>query len=847
MLRIHHFSFAFVVCALLSVLALSSGPAKADRLDAGARHSCAIGVGGTVKCWGRNYYGQLGNGTTSFSTVPTDVVGITGATAVTAGAGHSCAIVADGAVKCWGYNGGGSLGDGTTTDRLTPVRVVGIGDVTAIAAGGNHTCAIIRGGAVYCWGGMFSLGNGTADSSAVPVAVSGIGDASAIVAGYSHTCAVVGTGTVKCWGYDVFDEYETSVPQVVPDIDGVTSISSAGYEVCALLAHGSMICWRHSNYEVPIEPTPVSGITEAVVHTPGCAVLSGGTVKCWYGYGVISDSPNENEDIEPFDVPGARGAIALSASFSHVCARFPDNSIRCWGYAGYLGNGVDSRRDVPVVVTGVDDAVGVVEVGSWLSSAAYVPPDSCALLADGAVTCWGLDRRGNSAMPELRSVSGLSDVTALSSGWFGLCAITGSGAVDCRGTLDIDAGFERVPELDDARILAVGDAHACAIVDGGSVRCWGRDSAGQLGNGYDDNDFSDVPLNVVGIDDAIDLALGWQDSCAVTNAGKLKCWGTRILGGFTDYEPREIAAVSSAVAVATSMYWSCVVIEDGTVGCNNSQTPFAAIPGIQGAVDVALGTFDGCALVNDGTVVCWPMDRGYLDGEDGPVPQPVFGITGATAISAKQFTTCAVVDGGVRCWGAKDYGILGDGSSTAFSVPQPVLGTPFSRTTDLQVFAETGALSNASISPFSVQVNRSAAAQGGTVHLTATVSPALVDPVWNCVATGLADCPIPNGVAGNLDLEFALPPSGDVLFRLLATIDASRGATAAVSAHLEDAGSTNAFPAIDRDLALPVVGGVDDGDRRRFPGACSGTDSPRHAGCEAARVNRSILQHHGRR
>src|SRR5690606_4475518 len=209
MLRIPRIGVALVAYASWAASMLAPVPVQADMLDTGSAHTCAIGAGGTIKCWGRNFYGGLGNGTMVDSMVPTDVAGITGATAVAAGVYHSCAIVAGGQVKCWGRNDSGQLGDGTTNDRLTPVRVVGIGEATAIAAGGSHTCAIIRGGAVHCWGGTYSLGNGTPDSSPVPVAVSGIHDASAIAAGVGFTCAIVGTGTVKCWGYYVFDEDET--------------------------------------------------------------------------------------------------------------------------------------------------------------------------------------------------------------------------------------------------------------------------------------------------------------------------------------------------------------------------------------------------------------------------------------------------------------------------------------------------------------------------------------------------------------------------------------------------------------------------------------------------------------
>jgi alpha-tubulin suppressor-like RCC1 family protein len=172
-------------------------------IAAGEFHTCTLSEDGSVRCWGDNRRGQLGDGTRTFRPSPV-LVSVTGVSAITAGYYHTCALLSTGAVRCWGENTTGQVGDGTTTDRPNPVMPAGLDrDVAAIDAGGLHTCALLTSGAALCWGDNRSgqLGDGTSAIRTAPTTVSGLSRGVAqISGGDSHSCALLAAGSVRCWG-----------------------------------------------------------------------------------------------------------------------------------------------------------------------------------------------------------------------------------------------------------------------------------------------------------------------------------------------------------------------------------------------------------------------------------------------------------------------------------------------------------------------------------------------------------------------------------------------------------------------------------------------------------------------
>ncbi len=344
-------------------------------LDAGNHHTCAVLGDQTVRCWGYNSNGRLGDGTTTNRLTPTAVPGLTGVTQVSAGANHTCARLSTGDLRCWGLNATGQLGDGTTTGRLTPTAVPGLTGVATVSAGEYHTCALMQDGTARCWGSgeRGQLGNNGTANSLVPVTVQDLSNAVQLEAGSEHTCARLGNHTMKCWGFGVYGQLGdgANVNRLVPVLVVLEGVDMAGfstgrYHTCAITSDSNVYCWGYnssgqlgtggtSSYNLPVLVSsvyPAVSLSAGGVHT--CAVLADGTGRCW-GYNNHGQLGNNStvDSTSPVTVEGLAGAWRVTVGFDHSCAVGTTGQIAwCWGYnfAGQLGdNSVTSRR-TPVAV-----------------------------------------------------------------------------------------------------------------------------------------------------------------------------------------------------------------------------------------------------------------------------------------------------------------------------------------------------------------------------------------------------------------------------------------------------------------------------------------------------------------
>lgn len=367
----------------------------ATMVSSGDFHACATPGDGTVKCWGLNSSGQLGNDSTINSLKPVAVVGISTATQVSAGGRHSCALLSDSTVVCWGNNSSGQLGNSTTTSSRTPVQVTGLTSVAAISAGEDHTCAVLTDGTVKCWGFNSSgqLGNGSTSNSSVPVNITGLlSSVTALSAGGSHTCAVLSNGRVECWGANLFGQLGnsnlpigSSTPVLVSNIFNAAGVAAGANHTCSNLTDGRVLCWGDDSSgqagvfwtgiigffittvsapSTAVSITNVSSVSAGSAHT--CATLSNGTVECWgdnsagqLGNGtIIGFTPPgglagpPNTTIIPVFANGISSATMADVGFFFSCARVSSGNLLCWGNnnSGQLGNGTTISTTIPANV-----------------------------------------------------------------------------------------------------------------------------------------------------------------------------------------------------------------------------------------------------------------------------------------------------------------------------------------------------------------------------------------------------------------------------------------------------------------------------------------------------------------
>jgi alpha-tubulin suppressor-like RCC1 family protein len=396
----------------------------------------------------------------------------------------------------------------------------------------------------------------------------------------------------------------------------------------------------------------------------------------------------------------------LASGGDHSCAIVRDGYVRCWGRNGFgqLGNLSTADSPIPVQASLITNAVGVA-VGSDYS---------CALQADGVVRCWGHNDfgqlgtgGGNSTQPVVVTGLDAGSVAAIGAGFRHSCAVLASGAVKCwgdnssgqlgNGTLTASPTPIDVSTIATATAIAVGGSHTCALLANATVQCWGANYAGQLGTGTLSP--SSSPVAVAGIDNAVAIAAGFDHNCAVIAGGNLKCWGRGVEGQLgnagvqNSSTPVDVLLNSNrVVAVRGGLQHTCAVLEIGIVECwgndGNGQLGNGLVLGtfsspvtvgsVSDSIAISTGYRHSCAVLGDGEARCWGLNDGGQLGNGSAVQRSGTAVAvngAAAAISAGGNSTCAFTPtGAIACWGYNFYGMLGNGSRADSAKPVNVTG-----------------------------------------------------------------------------------------------------------------------------------------------------------------------------
>jgi alpha-tubulin suppressor-like RCC1 family protein len=559
--------------------------ARIDTLSAGLYNNCARYTSGRVYCWGINANnstttqgmltatgGTWGHRATPVLIVAPNGVPIENITQVVVGNNRACALNTDGGVLCWGLN----VAMGT---------VAGLPPAVALVARETQFCALGRDGSVYCWDGLPRAATAPAIAAEPALAATPV----EIARGVNFTCARLPAGTVQCWG---------------------TGTSGQ-------LGHGAS-----SNSTTPVT---VRGLTDAVQVVAGrdfaCARRANRSVVCWglNNRGQLGDGTTTTRNA-PVTVSGLTDAIQVTAGLRHACALSMSRGVLCWGenVSGQLGDGTTTDRPTPVVVP------GFMVPQRWITAYDH---HTCVVGSDHRVHCWGANLFGEA--------NGGTEIQATPR------AVQFEGA-DLEGLIDLQVGQAQTYAL-------MATTHwRCALHRDGRVFCWGTNvtgnEAGQLGDGTTTQ--RSTPRPVVDLNDARQIAVGWQHACALRAGGTVVCWGSNSQGQIGD-------------------------------GTNTNRPRPTPVMGLTGVVEIRAGDYHTCARLSSGALRCWGYNY-YGELGDGSMinrntPVPVMGIVDAVQLGAGANFNCARRSNGqIYCWGRNIEGQLGDGFRTNRSIPYPV-------------------------------------------------------------------------------------------------------------------------------------------------------------------------------
>jgi alpha-tubulin suppressor-like RCC1 family protein len=591
-------------------------------VDAGGEYNLAIKADGTLWSWGGNSYGSLGDGTTIGKTFPVQVGTASNWISVSAGDRSSYGIRSDGTLWAWGWNAYGQLGDGTTTQRNSPVQIGSGTTWVKVSAGYSHVVALKADGTLWAWGDNSNgqLGDGTLTNRLAPVQIGTATNYTSIAAAYSWTSALRSDGTLWAWGDngagslgDGTTTQRTAPVQIGTATDWV-SISVASFTSLALKSNGTLWAWGENGFGTMGNGTITSSYFPVQIGTDNNWVMADG--GGWFAVGVKSDG-----------------------------------TIRTWGRNNYgqVGNGTSGTQENNQVQIGVTLKGWLATSGGW--------KHTVAVKENGTLWGWGDNSAGQ----------------------------VGDGTTTQRhNPVQIGTGTSWVSAI-------AGYNFSFALKSDGTLWAWGDNTYGQLGDGTVISKSS--PVQVGTSSDWVTISAGQYHAFGLKSNGTLWAWGRNQFGTLGDGTSTQR---TSPVQIGTSTLWTSIssgsmhtlaLRANGTLwawGYNfysplgNGSSSDSNVPIQIGVatnwVSISANMEHSHGLRSDGTMYGWGRNTSYQLG-DGTitlrnVPTQIGIATTWLSLAAGYNHTLGLkADGTYWNWGSNSSGELGDGTFTSRTTP----------------------------------------------------------------------------------------------------------------------------------------------------------------------------------